>query len=373
MAKKHYKGKYERIRITLKSGKVKDIYYKNNEEMLEKLKRARENDSHDYQLLYNPTLDQYYQHFTEIRRTEVKESTLRSQKSQIKQITDIEMTKGTRFGDMHIKDITRRNIEDARQKLLDKGKSPQGINIAFAHLNHVLNMATIDETIKKNPCKALKPLKRDDTPEVSETTHRALSEDETVRFFTAAKECNSYYYNVFLFMIKTGMRIGEVAALYPTDIDKHKGFIHVRRTVRRNEAGRYNVGDDAKTSSGKRDIPLTDDILQVIKDQEKNNHITFGLSKDGLIFRSVEGNIMRDYSVDREIARICQMADIEYFSSHAFRNTYSTRFMEQRPQDFKILSEILGHKDVSITLNLYTHVMIEKKVNAMKDVVIKIG
>ena len=47
--------------------------------------------------------------------------------------------------------------------------------------------------------------------------------------------------------------------------------------------------------------------------------------------------------------------------------------MEQRPQDFKILSEILGHKDVSITLNLYTHVMTEKKVNAMKDVVIRIG
>ena len=75
---------------------------------------------------------------------------------------------------------------------------------------------------------------------------------------------------------------------------------------------------------------------------------------------------MRDYSVDREIARICKKADIEYFSSYAFRNTYATRFMEQRPQDFKILSEILGHKDV-------THVMTEKKVSAMNDVVIRIG
>lgn len=372
MAKK-YKGKYERTRITLKSGKTKDIYYKNKDEMVEKLKEAREKDSEEYQLLYNPTLNQYYQHFTEIRRTEVKESTLRSQKSQFNQITDVEMAKGIKFGDMHIKDITRRNIEDARQKLLDQGKSPQGLNIAFAHLNHVLNTATIDETIKRNPCKALKQLKRDDTPVVSDTTHRALSEEETIRFFEAAKECNSYYYNVFRFMIKTGMRIGEVGALYPTDIDRHKGFIHVRRTVRRNEAGRFYIGDDVKTSSGKRDIPLTDDILQVIRDQEKNNHIMFGLSKDGLIFRSVEGNIMRDYSVDREIARICRKANIEYFSSHAFRNTYATRFMEQRPQDFKILSEILGHKDVSITLNLYTHVMTENKVKAMNDVTIRIG
>ena len=145
------------------------------------------------------------------------------------------------------------------------------------------------------------------------------------------------------------------------------------RTVRRNKARRYYVGDDAKTSSGKRDISLTDKILQGIRDQEKNNHILFGLSKDGLIFRSVEGNIVRDYSVDREIARICKKADIEYFSSHAFRNTYATHYMEQRPQDFKILSEIFGHKDVSITLNLYTHVITEKKVSVMNDVVIIIG
>ena len=107
-------------------------------------------------------------------------------------------------------------------------------------------------------------------------------------------------------LIKTGMRVGEVTALYPTDIDRRKGFIHVRRTIRRNEAGRFVVGDDAKTSSGQRDIPLTDDILHVIREQENVNRIMFGLSADGLIFRSIEGEILRDYSVDREIKRICK-------------------------------------------------------------------
>ena len=92
-----------------------------------------------------------------------------------------------------------------------------------------------------------------------------------------------------------------------------------------------------------------------------------------MIFRSVEGNILRDYTVEREIKRICKAAGVEYFTCHAFRNTYATRFMEQRPEDFKILSEILGHKDVSITLNLYTHVMTENKVKAMNNVVIKVG
>ena len=81
---------------------------------------------------------------------------------------------------------------------------------------------------------------------------------------------------------------------------------------------------------------------------------------------------MREYTLNREIKRICQSAGIEVFTCHAFRNTFATRFIEQRPQDYKILSELLGHKDVSITLNLYTHVMVDNKVEAMKNISIAI-
>ena len=85
------------------------------------------------------------------------------------------------------------------------------------------------------------------------------------------------------------------------------------------------------------------------------------------MFKSSEGDILREYTVNREIKRICKDAGIEYFTCHAFRNTFATRFIEQRPQDYKILSDILGHKDISITLNLYTHVMIDNKVKALKE------
>ena len=89
------------------------------------------------------------------------------------------------------------------------------------------------------------------------------------------------------------------------------------------------------------------------------------------MFKSAEGHILREYTLNREIKRICKAAGIEEFTCHAFRNTFATRFIEQRPQDYKILSEILGHKDVSITLNLYTHVMTDKKVEAMQELMIK--
>ncbi|MBQ9233558.1 MAG: hypothetical protein IJ167_05940 [Lachnospiraceae bacterium] len=106
------------------------------------------------------------------------------------------MENGTELGKMRIRDITRRNIEYARVSLLNAGKTPQNLNICFAHLNHVFECAVRDDTIIKNPCKALKRLKRKDEA-INENRHRALTTDETKRFFEIAKERNSFYINCF--------------------------------------------------------------------------------------------------------------------------------------------------------------------------------
>ena len=338
---------------------------KKRDEILNKVEKEAQ-DAH------NPTLNDYYEVLINIRRNQIRESTLRGQKQLFQNISNIEMVNGNKFGEYRMKDITRRDIEVARQKLLDQGKTPENVNDIFAHLNHILNIAVQDETIEKNPCKNLKQIKRYKEA-ATNTIHRALSIDETVSFFERARERNSYYINLFELMIKTGMRIGEATALYQSDIDRINGFIHVRKTITRDEAGAYIVSDFTKTDSGTRDIPLTDDVYGIIKRQIELNRSIFGFQWTGLIFESIEVKILREYTVNREIKRICSDIGIEKFTSHAFRDTYATRFIEQRPQDYKILSEILGHKDVSITLNLYTHVMTENKVAAMNNVLIKIG
>lgn len=353
------------------NGKRYTVYSKDRNSLdIAKAKKLKELEE-GTQNYINPTLNDYYKEFTDIRRHEVKASTIRAQDIQFRAIADTEISKGVIFGNMRLKEITRRDIEKVRETMLQSGKTPQYLNNCFAHLNHVFNAAVLDGTIEKNPCKALKQLKRD-APLIGENKHRALSEKETENFFSCAANRKSYYYNDFEFMIKTGLRVGELAALYPIDIDRKDGFIHVRRTIVRNEIGGYEVGEDAKTESGVRDIPLTDELYHIILEQRKLNMMLFGDST-GLLFRSTEGNILREYQANREIKRICAAAEIEKFTCHAFRNTFATRFIEQRPQDYKILSEIMGHKDVSITLNLYTHVMRENKVLAMNEISIKTG
>ena len=370
MGNKNSKGLYT-CKITYE-GRPYYLRSKTKQGLAEKVFLKKQELEAGCEALYNPTLNNYYETFTEVRRSEIKESTIRSQKHQYELIAGVVMPNKKTFGEMHIKDITRRNIEDVRLMLLHdeiKPQTPENLNNCFAHLNHVFNNATLDGTIEKNPCKALKQLKRT-APLVKDTKHRALTLEETAQFFEVAEKKNSYYINIFKLMLRTGMRVGEVCALYQTDIDTKNGFIHVRKTVTKSEAGAVIIGDNTKTKSGNRDIPLTSDIKAIIKDQEELNRMIFGFGWNGLLFKSIEGDIMREYQVNREIKRICKEAGIEAFSSHAFRNTFATRFIEQRPQDYKILSEILGHKDVSISLNLYTHVMTENKTAAMNEIII---
>ena len=329
---------------------------------LEAERKSREAGIENYE---NPTLDSYYETFTTDRRGEIKESTIRCQYYQFRNCADtlLEDT-GVKLGEKRIRDITPKDIKTVRRALSSTGRTTETVNNCMAHLSHVFYAAVQDETITRNPCKGIKPLKRTEKP-ARETIHRALSKEETAAFMKAAKD--SPYYNAFCLMLQTGMRIGEVAALGPLDIESKNGMLHVNKTVTRNEIGGYEIGSTPKTDSGNRVIPMTAQAAAAIQRQRMYNRAVFGDKVEKTIFRSPEGALMREYPINREINRICKRTGVEKFTCHALRATFATRFIEQRPQDYKILSEILGHKDISITLNLYTHAMKENKITAMQS------
>ena len=341
------------------------VYGRNAAEIASKRQKKTEEVLLGIEKRKSPTLRQYYEHFTEQRKDQVKAATLRTQQMHFNACAAVVIDRsGMKFGDLKIQDITPKDCETVRNML--KGSS-RTVNDRLAHLSHVFKAAVLDETILRNPCRAIKPIRRTEPPS-RKTKHRALTPEETERFFAAAE--SSYYLECFKLMIQTGLRIGEVAAIQNSDVDYLNNCIHISKTVTRDEQHGYQIGQTTKTESGKRDIPMNDSIKDSIKAQKERNRTIFRnvLQMDGLLFRSPEGRLIREDSVNREVKRICAAAGIEYFTCHGFRATFATRFIEQRPQDYKVLSEILGHSNTKITLDLYTHVMKESKVKAIENI-----
>lgn len=327
------------------TGKSKEDAILKKQERIERLKAGAE-------VRENPTLFQYYEQFTEYRRSKIQESTMRSQICQFNDAAAIEISgTGMKFGDMRLKDVKASDIQFVQKALRDSGRTTNTVNYIIAHVSHVFHRAFLERLIDWNPCNAIDNLQRVE-PKASDTKHRALNEQEVKAFFQAME--GSYYENICRLMIQTGMRVGEVGALTLNDFDMKEGVIHVTKTIARREDGSYYVSSSPKTAAGSRDIPMNATIKQEFINQVKLNESLYGTVSFGEpVFRSPEGGLLREYSLNREIDRKCKKMGIEHFTSHAFRATFATRFIEQQPQNYKILSEILGHADVSITLNLY--------------------
>ena len=351
-------------------GKRYIVYGQNQKELLEKkLEKLQQLKTgvldHD-----NPVLNDYYDDYEEISRRKLKEATIRSQRTWYNACAMVPIGKtGKTFGELRIRDIKPKDCITVQNALISSGKASRTVNNYMDHLAHVFNTAVRNETIQRSPCMCIEHV-RQTGPAASETKHRGLSEKETADFLAGAEK--SFYRNHFRIMLCTGIRIGELGALQDTDVDLKENCIHITKTVTRTDVGGYVIGDSTKTYAGKRDIPLTQQIRQIIQEQKEVNRALFGLKFNRLLFPSVEGSLLREYSINREIKRITTRSGIEHFTCHAFRATFSTRWMEQRPQDFKILSEILGHANTNITLDLYTHVMKEVKEEAMQNVKISV-
>ena len=325
------------------------------------------------------TLDQYHEKWVEARYGTVKEATIRKQHFEYERISKVVLDGiGTTFESVKLVDIEVQHVRDV-QKILVNTKTDDGkakfnsntINGCINLLKHILNDAMKERIITWNPACSVKNLKRTEK-QARNTYHRALTQEETKLFFDSAKE--SYYYNVFRFMLYSGCRCGEVGALKLSDIDNKEGKIQIQRTLTKNDMGTYVIGENTKTSHGKRDIPLTPELKQIIADQKELNSIIFPKKVrriDELLFVSPEGNLLSDVCVNREIGRKCKKTGIEKFTAHAFRDTFATRCIESGMNP-KTLQEILGHADIGITMNLYCHVMDETKVVEMNNVKIVI-
>lgn len=328
------------------------------------------------------TVGEYFAEWIAAKEGTVKPTTIRTDSILLRrmEITPIDKA-GTLFGSLKLSKVETANVralQGALQKELkfrtDKGKektrkgmTTRATNDSIHLLKAVYKSAIAERLVNWNPVETVKPLKRTEE-QARDTTHRALTKAETAKFLEYAKKRNSWYYNLYVFLLNTGARLGEAGALLPSDISKNG--ITIKRTITRTEDGGYEIGSDTKTSAGVRFIPLLGDASAALEDQRKANAIAAGVKIIELgkpIFRAPKGSLLKSANVNYDIANICADAGINKFSAHALRATFATRCVESGMPP-KTLMSIMGHSDISMTLTLYAHCEDETKIEQLKVV-----
>lgn len=287
------------------------------------------------------------------------------------------------FGKKKIKDVKYSDVLFFYSDLLnDKGLQVNTLENINTVLRPSFQLAVRDDIIRKNPVDgAYTEVKKRNGG--SQKKKRALTVGQQRAFINYVADNPFFYkwYPFFVFLLGTGCRIGEAIGIRWDDVDLEKRIIDVNHSLTY-----YARADDSykcefrvsepKTESGIRSIPMMQQVYDVLKDEyECQQEEGFCVENvDGMtnfIFTNRFGMPHNPAAVNRAIKRIVDAHNAEEevkakkqkrdpvmiprFSCHIFRHTFASRFCENET-NVKIIQEVMGHKDVSTTMNIYADV-----------------
>lgn len=184
-----------------------------------------------------------------------------------------------------------------------------------------------------------------------------LTKDEQNKIMKYAIN-NLNYKNIgILICLFAGIRIGEVCALKWKDINFNNGLINIDKTIQRiyirNKNNNYSkiIISTPKTKNANRIIPLNKDFIKILKSlkNDNENYILTGSNK------FIEPRVYRNY-----FNNVLKKLEIKHFNFHSLRHTFATNCISLGI-DYKTVSELLGHSNINMTLNLYVHPSLSQK------------
>ena len=274
----------------------------------------------------------------------------------------LDMLRSRGLGNMPIKDVNKYHILSYLKEITDYSNST--ISKKYQQLKQAFDIATEKEIIPKNlmlsrdiKCpKSSKPDKKVSgyTKEEQQKIEEALA-DHRIPLGR-----NTYKLQI-LIELYTGMRMGEVNALKPEDIDFKKKLIHVSRTVSIGMNGRNHIKEGAKTDAGTRAIPMNRKaeaaLRQAIAEMKDN--------PQGLVFYDYNKDaVIGTNQVNCFFRRLCDKYEIPVKGQHALRHTFATRCIESGVQPV-VLKKWMGHTDIHVTLDTYADVFDRMNDNAV--------
>ena len=288
------------------------------------------------------------------------------------------------IGFMKLKLVRQSDCQQILNSAYDRGLSYGTMNLIRITMHALFDGAISDEILLKNPVTSKVKCKQ---REVSE--RRVLTIPEQSEFLKYSQK--SMYDNAYRLVLCTGMRSGEIGGLKWMDIDFEQKTLHINRTLLfdKKKGGFYFGTPKSKTS--KRDIPLTDTAINILKEQKilqfklrsKSNHWTEEEQYQDLVFTTINGQPTGHATYNNNIARIVtninserrslaemnheDFQEFEPVTMHTLRHTFATRTIEAGMKP-NILQKLLGHSSITVTMDLYVHTLQEEKVKEMQKI-----
>ena len=269
--------------------------------------------------------------------------------------------------------------------ILEKKFKPNSMEIINTILHPVFTMAVRDGYIRTNPSDGvMAEIKKSHNWE--KPKRHALTEEQQALFidFLAESKTYNHWLPLMTVFLGTGCRVGELIGLTWDDCDFTEGIITINHNLvyRQQDSGKCEMHiTTPKTESGKRVVPMFQAVRKALLQEKKeqmrngfNSTIIDGYS--GFVFTNRCGYVHNPQTINRAIKRIytaCNEQEIErakkehrqpvlipHFSVHNLRHTFCTRFCENET-DLKIIQEIMGHSDITTTMNIYNEATKERK------------
>lgn len=284
------------------------------------------------------------------------------------------------LGKLRIKNVKRSDVKRFYNTLADeKNLAITTIDNIHTVLHQVFNIAVDDNYIRINPTdRMLKELKQSHNFETEKRKALTIEEQKLFINFLQNHPQYNHWYPVFAVMLGTGMRVGEVVGLRWCDIDLDKSTISVNHTlVYYNHGGcdgcSFSI-NTPKTKAGERTIPMLDFVKEAFLLEKKNQEETELSCKatvdcyTDFIFINRFGDVQHQGTLNKAIRRIIRDCNDEVllqekdnpillpkFSCHSLGHTFTTRLCESGV-NIKVIQDVLGHADISTTMNIYADV-----------------
>ena len=302
------------------------------------------------------------------QRANVKKTTQQNRKQLVRILED------DILGARSIDSIRLSDAKEWALRMKEKGYGYQTISNHKRSLNASFRIAIADDLVRKNPF----DFKLNEVIEDDRKPRQALTEEQEERLLSFVRKDRVYekYYDAIVILLKTGLRISELCGLTRQDIDITNEVIHVNHQLLNNKEIGYYI-ETPKTKSGVRDVPMSEEVKQAFerimaKKQKAKPFEIDGYS--GFFFLNGKGYPMTNAYYTSTFSNLTKKYNKHHEDSlpkitpHILRHTFCTR-LANRNMNPKSLQYLMGHANISITLNLYAHASAETVKAELKSMI----